>query len=72
MMKPNLLHDLLHDVDSIMCKQTKHHVMLKCQSNVASKPALGMQGCTTTKDTHLTSLKAVGLRSLLHCEVYQT
>ena len=33
-MQPNLLHDLLHDVDSTMCKQRKHRIMLKCQSTM--------------------------------------
>ena len=30
--------------------------MLKYQSNIASKPATGMQGNTMTKNKHLTSL----------------
>ena len=63
-MKPNFLHDLLHGVDSTMCKQGKHRIMLKCQSNIAPKPATGMQGYTMTKNKHLTSLKAVKLRAL--------
>ena len=38
-MKPNILLDLLHGIDSTMCKQRTHHIMMKCQSNIASKPA---------------------------------
>ena len=41
--------------------------MLECQSSVASKPAPAVQRCTMTKNKHLTSLKAAGLQSLLHC-----
>ena len=52
-MNPNLLHDLLHGV---MCKQRKCCITMKCQFNIASKPAPGMQGCTMTKNKHLTSL----------------
>ena len=33
-MQPNLLQDLLHDVDSTMGKQRKHRIMLKCQSTM--------------------------------------
>ena len=71
-MKLNLLHDLLHGVDYTMCKQRKHRIMLKCQSNIDSKPATGMQGYTMTKNKHLTSLKAVELRSLVHYGIYRT
>ena len=69
--KPNL-HDLLHDVDSEMCKQRKHRIMLKCQSNIASNPAAGMQGCTVIKNKHLTSHKTVEMRSLVHYKIYRT
>ena len=62
-MNPNL-HDLLHGVDSTICKQRKHRIMFKCQSNIASKPANGMQGYSMTKNKHLASLKAVKLRLL--------
>ena len=41
-MKVKLLHDLLHGVDSTICKQREHCIVLKCQSNIASKPATGM------------------------------
>ena len=58
-MKPNFLHDLLHCVNSTMFKQRKHRTMLKCQSNIASKPATGMHGYRLAENTHLTSLKAV-------------
>ena len=71
-MKPNLLHDLLCGVDSTMCNQRKHRIMLKGKSNNASKPATGMQGYTMIKNTHLTSLKAVELRSLVHYGIYRT
>ena len=33
----------------MMYKQRKHRIMLKYQSNIASKPATGMQGYTVTK-----------------------
>ena len=69
-MKHNLFHDFLRDGDSIVYKQNKHRIMLKYQSNIVSKPAPGMQGCTMTKNKHLTSLKAVRLISLLHCRIY--
>ena len=71
-MKHNLIHYLIHGVDSTMCKQRKHRIMLKCKSNSASKPVPGMQGCTMTKNTHLLSLKAVELRSLVHYGIYRT
>ena len=71
-MIPNLLQDLLHGVDSTMCKQRKHRIMLKCKSHIASKPAAGMQGYTMTKNKHLMSLKAVELRSLVHYGIYRT
>ena len=70
-MKLNLLHDLFHCVDSTMCKQRKHPIMLKYHSNSASIPATGIQGYTMTKNNHLTSLKVVELRSLVHYGIYQ-
>ena len=42
-----------------MCKQRKHRIMLKCQSNIASKPATGMQGYTVIKNKYLTSIEVV-------------
>ena len=45
----------------------KHRILLKCQSNIASKQAPGMHGCTMTENKHLTTLKAAELRSLVHC-----
>ena len=48
-MNPNLLHDLLQVVNSTMCNQRKDRIMLKCQSNIASKQATGPQGHTMTK-----------------------
>ena len=48
-MLPNRLHDLLFGVDSTMCKQRKHRIMLKCQSNNASKTATGKRGYAMTQ-----------------------
>ena len=61
--KSNLLHGWSHDVDLKMCELSKH---LRYQSNIASKPSIGMQSYTLTKNKHLMSLKAVELRSLVH------
>ena len=55
-----------------MCKQRKHRVVLKCQSNIASRPATEMQGYTMTKNKYLTSLKASELRSLVYYGIYRT
>ena len=71
-MDPNLHHDWLHGVDSTMCKQRKYCIMLKCQSNIASKTAAGLQRYTMTKNKLLTSIKAVELRSLVHYRIYRT
>ena len=71
-MKLNLVRDLLYDVDSLMCKHRKHRIMLKCQSNIASKPAIGMQGYTMTKNKHLASFKDVELISLVHYGIFRT
>ena len=71
-MKSNLLVDLLHGLGSTMCKQRKHGIMLKCQSNIVSKPASEMQGYTMTKNKHLMSLKAFKLRSFVHYGFRQT
>ena len=71
-MKPNLLHDLLHGIDSTMCKKRKPRIMQKCQSKIASKPANGMQGYTMKKYKHLKSLKAVELRALVIYGIYRT
>ena len=38
-MKPKFLHNLIQGVDSTICKQRKHHIILNCQSNIASKQA---------------------------------
>ena len=46
--------------------KASYHTILKYQSNIASKPATGMQRYTMTKNLHLTSLKAVELGSLVH------
>ena len=58
-MNPINLQDLLHGVDFTVCKQSKQCFMLKCQSNIASKPVTGMQRYTISKKKHLTSLKVV-------------
>ena len=66
--KPNLLSDWSHGVDLTKCKQKKRSSILKYKSNIASKPATGMQSYTLTKSKHLTSLKAVELGSLEHVQ----
>ena len=65
-MKLSFLHNLLHGIDSTMCNHREYPIMLKCHSNNASNPLTGIQGYTVTMNNHLTSLKAVELRSLVH------
>ena len=67
----NFFPELLHGVNSTMCKQRKQCIMQTCQSNIASKTATGLQGYTMTKNKHLTSLKAVELRLLVHYVIYR-
>ena len=53
---------LLHNVQT---KQASYHAEMPVK-NIASKPATGMQGYTIKSSKHLTSLKSVELRSLVH------
>ena len=55
-------------------KKASHHAKISVKY-CSSKPALGMQGCSVIKNKHLTSLKAVelrSLRSLVHYGIYRT
>ena len=57
--KPKHLHDWSHGVALTVCKYKIRPSILKHQSNIATKPATGMQRYTLTKNKHLTSLKAI-------------
>ena len=51
----NLLSDWSYGVDLTMCRQKKRASILKYQSNIASKPAPGMQSYIMAKNKHLPS-----------------
>ena len=54
-----------------MCKLKARLSILKKQSNIALKPASGMQRYALTKNKHLMSLKAVrSLNRLCLCGIY--